>query len=120
MVHTYVLQVFYMDVTYVCNGFHAFFRCFLQVFQKHVLSVSFVFKRMLYIFYLDVSKIDQVLHMLQCHPPTAAARGGVRGQTRHRRRVGQARRPDARIRLYIQALGILAKPCDISSKIRNI
>jgi hypothetical protein len=62
--------------------------------------------------------------MLQCHPPTAAARGGVRGQTRRRRRVGQARRPDARIRVYIRALalliGILAKPCDISSKIRNI
>jgi hypothetical protein len=31
---TLMLQVFYLDVTYVCNGFQAFFRCFFQVFSE--------------------------------------------------------------------------------------
>ena len=34
-----LLQVFYLDVAYVCNGFQVF----LQVFQMHVLNVSSVF-----------------------------------------------------------------------------
>jgi hypothetical protein len=36
MFHTYVvsLQVFYLDVSYVCNGFQTYFRCFFQVFSE--------------------------------------------------------------------------------------
>ena len=46
--------------------FTMIFHVFLQVFPKHVSSVSFVFRRMLQVLYLDVSKVDRVLHMLQC------------------------------------------------------
>jgi hypothetical protein len=35
----------------------------LQVFQKHVSNVSFVFRHMLQLLHLDVSKLDQVLHL---------------------------------------------------------
>ena len=50
-----MLQVLYLHVAYVNHGF--------QMFQMHVLSVSSVFKRMLQVFFLDVSKVDRVLHM---------------------------------------------------------
>jgi hypothetical protein len=40
-----------------------FFQVFLQVFQTYVLNVSSVFKRMLQVLYLDVSKVDWVLHL---------------------------------------------------------
>ena len=36
------------------------FQVFLQVFQMHV---SFVFRRMLQLLHLDVSKLDRVLHL---------------------------------------------------------
>jgi hypothetical protein len=36
---THMLQVFYLDVAYVCNGFQLFF----QVFQMNISSVLFVF-----------------------------------------------------------------------------
>jgi hypothetical protein len=42
------------------------FQVLLQVFQAHVSSVSSVYRRMLQMFHLDVSKVDRVLHMLQC------------------------------------------------------
>jgi hypothetical protein len=45
--------------------FSSCFHVFLQVFQKHVLSVSFIFRHMLQVLHLDVSKIDQMLRMLQ-------------------------------------------------------
>jgi hypothetical protein len=35
---------------------------------------------MLQVLYLDASKIDRVLHMMECDPPATAARGGARGQ----------------------------------------
>jgi hypothetical protein len=57
-----MLQVF-LDVAYVCNGFKRFFKCFFEVFQKHVLSVLSVFRHMLQASYLDVSKVDRVLQM---------------------------------------------------------
>jgi hypothetical protein len=38
---TRMLQVFYIDVAYVCNGFQEFLTV-LQVFQTHVASVSAV------------------------------------------------------------------------------
>jgi len=49
------------------------------MFQKHVSSVLSFFRRMLQMFYLDVSKVDRVLHMLQCDPPAAVAGGGREG-----------------------------------------
>lgn len=83
MFQRYVSSVFsdaccnyvYLDVVYVshiccmcfiwmlcmgCNGFQVCFRCFFQVFQKHV---STAFRRMLQPMYLDVSKVDQVFHL---------------------------------------------------------
>ena len=39
------------------------FQVFLQMFQMHVLNVSSVFRRMLQVLYLDVSKVDRVLHV---------------------------------------------------------
>jgi hypothetical protein len=38
---------------------------FLQVFQTYVSSVLPVYRRMLQMFHLDVSKVDRLLHMLQ-------------------------------------------------------
>jgi hypothetical protein len=43
---------------------------FSQVFQKHVLIVSTAFTRMLQLLYLDVSKVDRVLHLSSA--PSAA------------------------------------------------
>jgi len=61
---THTLHVFYLDVAYGCNGFQVFSCVFLiQVFQKHVSSVSTVFRRMLQLLYLDVSKVDRVLYL---------------------------------------------------------
>ena len=37
--------------------------CVLQVFQKHVSNVSFVFRRTLQLLHLDVSKLDRVLYL---------------------------------------------------------
>jgi hypothetical protein len=37
---THILQVFYLDVAYVCNGFQVF----LLVFQMHFSSVSSIFR----------------------------------------------------------------------------
>jgi hypothetical protein len=50
------------------------FKCFsgvFKVFQKHVSSVSTVFRYMLQLLYLDVSKIDRVLYLSS--PPSAAS-----------------------------------------------
>ena len=59
-----MMQVFYLDIAYVYNGFKCFY-VFLQVFQTHVLSVSSIFRYMLQMFHLNVSKVERVLHMLQ-------------------------------------------------------
>jgi hypothetical protein len=53
---THMLQVFYLDVPYICNDFSSFFRSFFQVFQKHVSSVLSIF---FFILYLNVSKVDR-------------------------------------------------------------
>jgi hypothetical protein len=57
-----MLQLFYLDIAYVCNSFTCF-QVFLQVFQMHVLSISSVFIRMLQMLHLDILKVDQVLHL---------------------------------------------------------
>jgi hypothetical protein len=60
-----MLQMFHLDVSkvdlsvaHVANGY-------TRMFQSHVSSVSSVFICMLQKFYLDVLKVDRVLHMLQ-------------------------------------------------------
>jgi hypothetical protein len=74
-----------LDVAYGCNGFSSVFRCFFQVFQKHVLSISTSFRHMLQLLYFDVSKINWVLHLSsppsatlsQCCPPPSAGRESI-------------------------------------------
>jgi hypothetical protein len=39
------------------------FQVFLHVLQMHVSSVLFVFRRMLQVLHVDVSKVDRVLHL---------------------------------------------------------
>jgi hypothetical protein len=60
-----MMSVFYLDIAYVYNGFKCF-HVFLQVFQTHV---SFVFRRMLHLLHLDISKLDWVLQL----PPRLSA-----------------------------------------------
>jgi hypothetical protein len=57
----HTLQVFYLDVAYTCNGF---FRCFASISNVCFRCFSY-FGRMLEVFYLDVTKVYLVLHMLQ-------------------------------------------------------
>jgi hypothetical protein len=64
-IFTHMLQVFYLNVVYVCNGFQVFFHVFLQVFHRHVSSALSIFRRIFQMLHLDVSKVDRVLHMLQ-------------------------------------------------------
>jgi hypothetical protein len=62
--HKYVASV----LSGCCICFAIAFQCFqvfLQVFHTHVSSVSSIYIRMLQMFYLDVSKVERVLHMLQ-------------------------------------------------------
>jgi hypothetical protein len=57
---------------------------FLEVFQKHVSSVSSVFGRMLQAFHLDVSKVDRMSYM------GCMWEGGGAASVRCRRRRGGA------------------------------
>ena len=62
MFHTYVASV----LSGCCVCFTMVFKCFqvfLQVFQIHVSSISSAFRRMLQVLYLNVSKVDRVLHL---------------------------------------------------------
>jgi hypothetical protein len=52
-----------LDVAYIFAMVLSAFLVFLQVFQKHVSSVSSAFRRMLQVLCLNVSKVDQVLHL---------------------------------------------------------
>ena len=58
-----MLQLFYLDVTYVLQWFSSvlcvFCKCFRHMFQMF----HFVFIRILQVLYLDVSKVDRVLHL---------------------------------------------------------
>jgi hypothetical protein len=58
----HLLQVFHLDVAYVCNGFKCFIQLFLQVFQMHVSSVSLSFF-MSQLLHLDILKVDRMLHI---------------------------------------------------------
>jgi hypothetical protein len=65
--HTYVASVFIyrfckdLGVAYVCNGF---FKCFLGVSDVCFKCFN-CFDCMLQLFYLNVVKVDLLLHMLQ-------------------------------------------------------
>jgi hypothetical protein len=54
-----MMQVFYLDATYVYDDFKCFFM-FLQVFLMHVSNVLFVFRRMLQLLYLNVSQLNRI------------------------------------------------------------
>jgi hypothetical protein len=55
------------------------------MFETHVSSVSFVFKRMLQMFFLDISKVDRMLLLgLACCDITARAQ-----TSGHRKRMGR-------------------------------
>ena len=54
--------MFYLDVAYVYDSFKCFL-VFLQVFPAHVSSVSLVLRHMFQVLYLNVSKVDWVLHL---------------------------------------------------------
>jgi hypothetical protein len=53
-----MLHVFYLDVAYILQWLFKRFHVFLQVSQTYVASVLTVYKRMLQMFYFDVSKVD--------------------------------------------------------------
>jgi hypothetical protein len=55
---TRMLQVFYLDVAYVCNYFSSVFYLFLHVFQIHVRMFQ-LFRTYVAIAYLNVSKVDR-------------------------------------------------------------
>jgi hypothetical protein len=84
------LHVFYLDVANVshicCNvlygcciclqWFSIVFKCFASVADTCCKCFS-CFVCMLQVFYLDVSKVDRVLHILQC--VAVHVRGGAKG-----------------------------------------
>jgi hypothetical protein len=63
MFHTYISSVLSGCCVYFTIVSSVFFKVFLQVFLMYVSSVSSVFRRILQVLHLDVSKIDQVLHL---------------------------------------------------------
>jgi hypothetical protein len=72
------LQVFYLDVAYVYNGFQMLFKRFSQVFHTFVSSVSSVFFYMLQLLHLDISKVNRVLH-IECPWKAASSTDDVWG-----------------------------------------
>jgi hypothetical protein len=62
MFYTYVASGFISMFVYVLQWLLKCFKVFFQVFKMHVSSVSSIFRRILQIFYLDVSKVDWVLY----------------------------------------------------------
>jgi hypothetical protein len=62
----HMLQISNLDVAYVLQWFISVSYVFLHVFQTHVSRVSSVFRRMLRVLCLDVSKVDLVLHLSPC------------------------------------------------------
>jgi hypothetical protein len=61
MFHTYVASVLSEYCTCFCIVFSSVFR----LFCTHISSVLCVIRCMLQIFYLDISKVNRVLHILQ-------------------------------------------------------
>ena len=69
--------MFYLD-----NGFKCYSGLFCKCVQTHVSNVSFVFRHMLQLWHLDVSKLDRVLHL----PPRLLCYLASVSGTRKRRR----------------------------------
>jgi hypothetical protein len=82
-----MLQVFYLDVAYVCNSFQVFLGVFASV-SDACFKCSIYLYSMLQVLYLDISKVDRVLHMLQCVPPATVDEGGTRGRVEAQTPVG--------------------------------
>jgi hypothetical protein len=61
------------------NGFQVFLMCFCKCFRCLCSSVSSDFRRMLQVLHLDVSIVDQVLHL---HPRFLLPRLGVSSSSR--------------------------------------
>jgi hypothetical protein len=61
-VFTHMLKVFYLDVTYVCNGLQVFLSVFASISDACFKCFICLFC-MLQMLYLNISKVDQVLHM---------------------------------------------------------
>jgi hypothetical protein len=61
-VFTHILQVFYLDVVYVCNNFKNFSCVFASV-SDECFKCFIVFRRMLQLLHMDVSKLDWELHL---------------------------------------------------------
>jgi hypothetical protein len=57
------LQMFHLDVVYVCNGFQMFFKRFHKCFRCLFKVFHLSFFSMLQLLHLDISKVDCVLHM---------------------------------------------------------
>jgi hypothetical protein len=71
-----MLQVFHLDVLHMfamaTHMFSSFFWSFASI--SDVCCKCFIcVRRMLQVFYLNVAKVDRVLHMLQLDPPAAPA-----------------------------------------------
>ena len=59
---TYILEVFSACCVRFCNSFKCFY-VFFQVFHMHASCISSDFRRMLQVYYLNISKVDRVLHL---------------------------------------------------------
>jgi hypothetical protein len=59
---THMMQVFYLDVAHVCNGFQVFSGVFATI-QMHVFKCFICLLLYVANLYLNISKIDQMLHM---------------------------------------------------------
>jgi hypothetical protein len=114
--------VFYLKLAYVLQWLFKCFQMFLQVFQKYVSSVSALFRRILQMFLLIVSKVDRVslleTHMLQPAapaaraPPIERAQTSVQGKQRGRERspCGVERRAPCERVKWSASTGVLALP----------
>jgi hypothetical protein len=67
MFHTYVVSVLY-GCCICLQWFSIVFKCFASVADACCKYFS-CFVCMLQVFYLNVSKVDRMLHILQCDPP---------------------------------------------------
>jgi len=72
------LQVFYLDVVYVCNDFQIFFRFFYKCFRRLFQVFYFVFFCMLQLLHMNDSKVDRMLHM-RCVWEAAGGADDIRG-----------------------------------------
>jgi hypothetical protein len=114
-----LLSGFCVCLQWFSSVFRCFFcKCFKSMFQVFHLSLDICSNCCICMFQKKIG----CLHMLQCHPPVAAARGGARGQAGRRRYVGsgwaqmpcrvdvgakcRCGRPHVRVRLNVRTLAL--------------